>query len=135
MSIQGAYRLGDGAPVTADSARAIWTAVAREILDEVSIASAIQQSELARQVQQRSGVYTRMPAADWLPAVIADLGDAELTARVRADAPRATTRTRTVAPRRPRAEPAARKRQEAPAAICPTCFMQLPASGRCDTCA
>lgn len=92
------------------------------------------QSELARLVQQRSGVYTRMPADEWLPAVLADLGDAELTARVRADPPPAT-RVKATAARRPRVEPKTPKRQETPPAICPTCFTQLPATGRCDTCA
>ena len=135
MSDQAAYRLGDGAPVTIEAARAIWTAVAREVLEATSSTSPVANSELARQVQQRSGVYTRTPASEWLAAVLADIGDAELTARVRADAPQTTTRTRTTAARRPRAEPAARKRQETPPAICPSCFMQLPASGRCDTCA
>ena len=134
MSSHLAYRLGDGAPVTIDSARAIWTAVAREVLEESTSTASVTHTELARQVQQRSGVYTRMPTSEWLPTVVANLGDADLTARLRADAPRTTTRTRTTADRRPRAEPAAPKRQEAPPAICPTCFMQLPASGRCDTC-
>ena len=133
MSDPTAYRLGDGAPVTLDAARAIWTAVAREVLEAAT--ASIAHGELARQVQQRSGVYTRMPASEWLPAIVADLGDADLVARVRADAPPTATRVRTRAPSRPRAEPATRKRQEAPPAICPTCFMQLPASGRCDTCA
>jgi hypothetical protein len=134
MSSQGAYRLGDGAPVTLDSARAIWTAVAREVLEAASSTASVAHSELARQVQQRSGVYTRTPAVEWLPAVLAGLGDAELISRVRADAPQTGTRAKTTVPRRPRAEPATRKRQEAPPAICPTCFVQLPASGRCDTC-
>ena len=134
MSSLTAYRLGDGAPVTIDSARAIWAAFAREVLEESST-TAIAHSDLARQVQQRSGVFTRAPAAEWLPTVLADLGDADLTARVRADAPPTATRARTTSPRRPRAEPAARKRQEAPPSICPSCFMQLPASGRCDSCA
>ena len=49
MSSQLAYRLGDGAPVTIDSARAIWTAVAREVLEEVSRTSSVAHSELARQ--------------------------------------------------------------------------------------
>jgi len=134
MSSQGAYRLGDGAPVTPESAHAIWTAVAREVLADISSTAWVAHSDLARQVQQRSGVYTRMPVSEWLPAVLADLGDAELTARVRADAPPPTARPRATASR-PRAEPRPRKRQERPATICPTCFMQLPASGRCDTCA
>jgi hypothetical protein len=134
MSSLAAYRLANGSPVTIESARAIWSAVAREIL-EASSTGPVTHTELARQVQQRSGVYTRVPAAEWLPAVVDDLGDAELTARVRPDAPPASARVRSTATRRPRAEPAPRKRQEAPPAICPTCFMQLPASGRCDTCA
>ena len=135
MSSQLAYRLGDGAPVTLEAARAIWAAVAREVLEGVSITASVTHSELARQVQQRSGVYTRMPAVEWLPAVVADLGDPELTVRLRSDAPPASARTRTTSPRRPRAQPATRKRQDVPPAICPTCFMQLPANGRCDTCA
>lgn len=134
MSSLGAYRLGDGAPVTIEAAHAIWAAVAREVLEEASTAS-VTHSELSRQVQQRSGVYTRMPASDWLPAVIAGLDDAELTARLRADPLPSVARTRTPAVRKARAAPAAPKRQEAPPAICPKCFMQLPASGRCDTCA
>jgi hypothetical protein len=135
MSSQGAYRLGTGSPVTLNSASAIWAAVAREVLEAASPGAPIAHSELARQVQQRSGVYTRAPASQWLPAVLADVGDVELIARSRPDAVALATTARTTVARRPRAEPPARKRQEAPPAICPTCFMQLPASGRCDTCA
>jgi len=132
MSSQAAYRLGDGAPVTIDSARAIWMAVARDVLAETP--ASITHSELARQVQQRSGVSTRMPASEWLPAIVADL-DAELTSRIRADAPPVAARARATTSRRTPAEPKPRKRQEAPPVICPTCFTQLPASGRCDNCA
>jgi hypothetical protein len=135
MSSQGAYRLGDGSPVTLDSARAIWTAVAREVLEAASRTSPVTQSELARQVQQRSGVYTRMAVSEWLPSIVAGLDDSELAARYRTDAPAAASRARSTTARRTRVEPAARKRTEAPPAICPRCFMQLPASGRCDTCA
>ena len=133
MSTQIAYRLGDGAPVSSDSARAIWTAVAREVLE--SAGASVTHSEFFRQVQQRSGVYTRLPVAEWIPAVLAELGDAELTARLHPDAPRSATRPRTTASRRPAKEPATPKREETPPAICPTCFMPLPSSGRCDTCA
>src|SRR3954451_16644559 len=118
MSSQVAYRLGDGAPVGLDSARAIWTAVAREVLEENPGAASVAHSELARQVQQRSGVYTRMPVSDWLPAVVADLGDAQLTARLRVDAPQPATRVKRTAPPRPHVEPRPPKRQEAPPAIC-----------------
>lgn len=136
MSSQTAYRLGDGAPVTIEAARAIWTAVAREVLEQAASTGSVAHSELARQVQQRSGVYTRTPATEWLPAVVAELGDDGLTARLRPDAPPPAVRPRTAASR-PRRVTATQtpKRQEAPPAICPTCFMQLPASGRCDTCA
>src|SRR3954469_18305109 len=113
MSNQVAYRLGDGAPVGFDYARAIWEVVAREVLEENPSTASVAHSELARQVQQRSGVYTRMPAAEWLPAVLAGLGDAELTSRVRADAPQTGTRAKTTVSRRPRAEPATPKRQDA----------------------
>ena len=135
MSSQVAYRLDNGTPVTIDAAYAIWTAVAREVLSESVSTSGVTQSELARQVQQRSGVYTRMPPSEWLLTVVAKLEDAALTARLRADPSPVAPRGRTSTTRRPPAEPAARKRVEAPPAICPTCFMQLPASGRCDTCA
>ena len=136
MSTQIAYRLGDGAPVTLESARAIWTAVAREVLEQTTSTMTVRHSDLARQVQQRSGVYTRLPTGQWLPAVLDDIADAELTARVRADAPAPEPRGRTATRRAPRTPPVptARKRQETPPAICPTCFMELPASGRCDTC-
>jgi hypothetical protein len=76
-----------------------------------------------------------MPAAEWLPVVLADLAAAELTARVRTDPPAKAGRAKTTAARKPPAAPKPRKREEPPPAICPTCFMQLPASGRCDTCA
>jgi hypothetical protein len=135
MSTQVAYRLGDGAPVPIDAARAIWTVVAREVLEAIPSTASVTHSELARQVQQHSGVYTRMPASEWLPVVVANLDDAGLTTRLRVDAPPPATRAKTRAARRPPAEPRPAKRQEAPPAICPTCFMQLPASGRCDTCA
>lgn len=50
------------------------------------------------------------------------------------------TLVRKVAPPRKTAQPRAARtttprRTERPIAICPTCFTQLPASGRCDTCA
>src|SRR3954452_12824846 len=112
MSSQVAYRLGDGAPVGLDSARAIWTAVAREVLEENPRTASVAHSELARQVQQRSGVYTRMPVSEWLPAVVADLADADLTARLRADGPHPAPRAKRTAARRPLAEPRPLKRQE-----------------------
>lgn len=134
MSAPTAYRLGDGAPVTIDSARAIWAAVAREVLEEADRRhTMLSHSDLARQLQLRSGVYTKTPVADWLPAVLAALADTEMVLRVRPDAQLAARPATATVTRRQR-EPAQRKRSPAPPKICPTCFMQLPASGRCDTC-
>lgn len=168
-----AYRLGDGAPVTLDSARAIWAVVAREVLEETArrYNNVVTAADLAKQVQDRSGVHTRTPASAWLPSVLADVttacaaaGDPDLATLCRrdevgddlhraeqrlaayrqlsrdlpADGGRPSLLQRPSPPRvsRPRAstpKPTARKRQT-PLAICPTCFMALPASGRCDTC-
>jgi hypothetical protein len=44
-----------------------------------------------------------------------------------------TTTPRTTAPR-PSTRSAARRAEERPPAICPTCFTVLPATGICDTC-
>jgi hypothetical protein len=136
----GAYRLGDGAPVSAESATAMWAAVTREVLEDTSRrGGAITHSDLGRQVQQRSGIQTRRPTAEWLLPVVAQAtaSDPELAGVLRPDpspavagrAKRAGTRT----PRAPR-QPAAPKREAPPPPVCPTCFMQLPATGRCDTC-
>jgi hypothetical protein len=55
-------------------------------------------------------------------------------AKQRASTPKAkTTRTRTAAPKKP-VTPRKHKNPEVVRAVCPTCFLQLPASGRCDNC-
>jgi hypothetical protein len=56
-------------------------------------------------------------------------------AKERASAPKraASTGTRTRTPR-PKATPRKPKNPELPRAVCPTCFLQLPATGRCDNC-
>ena len=135
MSAPTAYRLGDGAPVTFESATAIWTAVAREVLEETARRSgAITQSELSRQVQQRSGIQTRLPVTEWLLPVVAQATEQspQLAGVLRPDRVAAPPARRT-ATRAPR-QPAAPKREAPAPKICPTCFMQLPATGRCDTC-
>src|SRR3954451_16065777 len=105
MSSQVAYRLGDGAPVGFDSARAIWAVVAREVLEANPGTASVAHSELARQVQQRSGVYTRMPVSGWLAGVVADIAGAHLTAPLRVDPPPPAPRVKRPAARRPPAEP------------------------------
>ena len=55
-------------------------------------------------------------------------------AKARASAPKATTtRTRTTRAKAPVARKP-KKPELPPRAVCPTCFLQLPATGRCDTC-
>lgn len=136
----GAYRLGDGAPVTDEAAQAIWVVVAREVLEDVQRrGSTIYRSDLAKHVQVRSGVHTRAPLDEWLARVLNTIAaDDPVQAGVCRPDPVAAPAgvRRSSAPRapRPRAEPAV-KRREAVVSICPTCFMQLPVSGRCENCA
>jgi len=55
-------------------------------------------------------------------------------AKQRASAPKpAGTRTRTPRAKAP-AAPRRHKNPEITRAVCPTCFLQLPATGRCDNC-
>ena len=79
------------------------------------------------------------------PAVTANLlrkRGFDVTVPGRSPAPRTRTTTRTTTSRAPRASAAATARparrvadDERPAAICPTCFTQLPATDICDNCA
>ena len=56
-------------------------------------------------------------------------------AKLRASAPRATaTRARTPRAAKPAAPRKAKKPELAERPVCPTCFLQLPATGRCDNC-
>ncbi len=56
-------------------------------------------------------------------------------AKLRASAPKQSTTTRTRATRTKAPAPRKPKKPELPPrAVCPTCFLQLPATGRCDTC-
>src|SRR5947209_6278117 len=123
MSGPAAYRLGDGAPVTSDAARAISVVVAREVLEESArrTPAGVTRTELPKLVQQRSGVHTRMAIDEWLTAVVAEAaaGDAQLSALCRPDVQAAAPRT-TTKPRAPRAraESTAARRREAPVSIC-----------------
>lgn len=82
--------------------------------------------------QARLACYLQL--ADDVPAEVAARVAAEALAQEEADraARERRTTTRTRAPR------AARERKqpepEEPPKVCPTCFMQLPASGICDSC-
>lgn len=135
----GAYRLGDGAPVTDEAAQAIWVVVAREVLEEFQRRGAtIYRSDLAKRVQTRSGVHTRAALDDWLARILNAIAEEDpVQAGVcRPDplaAPAGVRRSTQRAPR-PRAEEAPKKREDV-VSICPTCFMQLPVTGRCANCA
>ena len=196
-SAAGTYRIGDGAPVSFESAQALWTSMARDVLVETArrYNAYVTSSQLAAEVQTRSGIRTKMLMPQWIGGVLgsvsddcAQRGEPLLTAlcvgedgSVNDGYPEAVERTSGSRPvdvelhaagerlncyrhfgaelpedggrpqltRRvamPAAKPTTKraaakktatpKRQvvERPVAICPTCFMQLPSSGRCDTC-
>lgn len=166
-----------------------WAAVATEILTEVAghYLGLITYSDLAGQVQERTGMRTRAPYRSWIGGVLAatvarcraeslppltslvvyrvdsDAAVEDTTALARfacyrrfaVDVPPeaiaeadALTRARAAAaaeaepakkpraaraPRAPREKKPAKPQEEAPK-ICPTCFVQLPATGVCDNC-
>lgn len=200
LASAGTYRIGDGAPVSFESAQALWASMAEEVLAQTArrYNAVFSETQLAAEVQNRSGIRTRLPTAEWIAGVlgrIADdcakrgepllsalcvrddgsVGDAYGDAVERTGATRpldldlhaAEERLRCyrhfgaelppdggrpqltrriapppAAPRAPRKRAAAaprttatrRSAPERPVAICPTCFTQLPVSGRCDTC-
>ncbi len=202
----GYWRETDGSAVAAHEAEAVWADHALDVLRDVAsrFGDQIDYAELSQQVQERSGVHTRVQVLTWIGGVLRRVmqatrasgepslsvlvipkrGDASAeaawtTARMQcyrrycADLPQdspvlgverssagtgvtgaAGTRaaggaggTRRPAPSTRRAgsrsgasttrksptRPAAR--QDAPPALCPRCFLALPATGVCDNCA
>lgn len=85
-------------------------------------------------VRARLACYRQF--ADDVPAAV--VAEAEATAASERAAADEAARARAPKPRRERASgtraPRAPKREEEPPKICPTCFVQLPASGVCDSC-
>ncbi|MFY0408956.1 hypothetical protein [Solicola sp. PLA-1-18] len=73
MSTSGTFRIGDGAPVPFATAAELWVRAARDVLRETAgrYHAAIDEGELAKQVQARSGVRTRTPASMWLERILA----------------------------------------------------------------
>jgi hypothetical protein len=182
--------------VGVNEARGQWATAAGEVLAEVAghYLAVVTYTELAEQVQQRTGLRTRTHSRNWIGSVIAqvvartraaglppltslishradggtdldettvrsrlacyrhfadDVPDdvivaadeaeaaeralAEEEARAKAAAPRRRASAARASSTAPARKPV--KREEEPPAICPTCFMQLPASGICDNCA
>ncbi|WP_139978146.1 hypothetical protein [Nocardioides litoris] len=93
-----------------------------------------------RAARERHAARARLACYQWAGSAPEDGGvPAEVLSSTRSRQPRATGGTTTRAPRAPRAPkaPAAPKRVapiDRPVAICPTCFMALPATGICDNC-
>jgi hypothetical protein len=200
-SSPGTYRIGDGAPVSVESAQALWASMARDALVDVArrYNAVITVTALAEDVQKRSGVRTKLGMSHWIDAVLAGVADEcarrdepllsalcvgddgsvgdgygaaverargtvpldadlqaaderlscyrhfgaelppdggrpQITRRVAQPAPARAPRAAASGTRRASTTPRAPRRVERPVAICPTCFTQLPASGRCDTC-
>jgi len=84
-----------------------------------------QPTDAAREVLGRFGI-TDPPPPDWVPPVV--VAPVVRESVVPAPAPR-----RASPPRAPKA-PAKPVRPEPAVAVCPTCFMALPATGVCDNC-
>jgi len=199
-----AYRSDDGTAVDAAAALEAWGRAARPVLVQVArrYGAVTTANDIAHEVQVRSGVRTRVPAAVWIDDVL-DGVDVECVARaepllsafcvgpdgrigdryerlavsldataavdiemhaatqrleahqahgavlpvdggrpalpaqlakLRASAPKPAKTTRTRTPRTKTPAPIKAKKFEPTRAVCPTCFLQLPATGRCDNC-
>ena len=85
-----------------------------------------QPTDAARAVIARFGI-TDPPPPGWTPPVVAAPEIRESTV------PAATAKPKRVAQPKPKA-PAKPEKPEPVVAICPTCFMALPATGVCDNC-
>jgi hypothetical protein len=68
----GPYRESDGSPVTVDDAKAAWTALARQALENVAhvYRGIINYGALAEEVQSSSGIRTRQVAHHWIGDVL-----------------------------------------------------------------
>ncbi|WP_179251273.1 hypothetical protein [Enemella evansiae] len=175
----GIWRELDRTPVTAGEATREWALNAHDILEEIAprYGRSIAFTDVAHEVQRRSGIRTDLPPASWLPDVLSEVatrcqesGEPRLTefvdppgqtpssvvsaARLEAhkaygaklpnpDAParRRTTRAKATTGTRassgtPRPAKAARPTpiEERRRPVCPTCFVELPATGICDDC-
>jgi hypothetical protein len=73
----GTYRIGDGAPVSIDSAQALWVSIAGELLARTArrYNAVLSETELAAEVQTRSGIRTKMLTADWIGGVLGRIAD------------------------------------------------------------
>ncbi|MGY4102773.1 hypothetical protein ACW2Q0_24920 [Nocardia sp. R16R-3T] len=184
----GAWRAGDGVPVTLREATVAWAFAAHAELSEIATeyGNFITVDELAERVQEASGVHTGAPTRTWMEAILRKVarrchnaGDPPLTSlcvrgnhtvgdvykyvlelaglpipkdleshaayarwqcyehhgATMPDEPTAPPLTPKVADRRSANTTAQEAKPEpARAAVCPQCFIQLPASGTCQYC-
>ncbi len=90
-----------------------------------------QPTEAAREILGRFGI-TDPPPPGWVPPVV-EVPVAEVPVVRKSTLPTATGTRRATAPRAPKA-PAKPVKAEPVVAVCPTCFMAIPATGICDNC-
>jgi hypothetical protein len=140
---KGFWHEPDELPTSKAIALQTWAPVAVELL-LAQDGRRITASDLAAEVQSRSGISTSHPAATWvadLMVVVDHLreldGEPSLSGLVGAPPPpprasRASGGGRAASPRV--STPRAPAKSDRPVATCPRCFMALPATGLCDNC-
>ena len=153
--VSGIFRSSNQSPVSAAEANDAWARAARVVLEDVAgeVGATITDRDLAQAVQDATGIETTQPIKTWIGKVLERVerasgpsDPAALTALVvQAAPPRPRSAAAASVPRPARAAPSGRSVPRAPAARptktltpgpqpCPTCFVQLPASGVCPNC-
>jgi hypothetical protein len=140
---KGFWHEPDATPTSKAIALQSWAPVAVDVL-VARDGHRITATDLAAEVQERSGLSTSHPATTWIPDLLllvdhlrAREGASSLSGLVGAPPPprrasrpsgggRAAT-PRVSTPRQP-------AKSDRPVATCPRCFMALPATGVCDNC-
>jgi hypothetical protein len=74
---QGIWQLTDHHPVTAQEARREWALVAHDILEEVAkrYGRSVQYSDLAQEMQRRTGIATDLELSTWVDDVLAAVAE------------------------------------------------------------
>ena len=140
---KGFWHEPDALPTSKAIALQTWAPVAIEVLLERD-GRKITATDLATEVQSRSGVSTSHPATSWMADLLVVVdhlrtldGEPSLGGMVGTPPPpprasRASGGGRTASPRV--STPRAPAKSDRPIAMCPRCFMALPATGICDNC-
>ena len=140
---KGFWHEPDALPTSKAIALQTWAPVTIEVLLERE-GRKITATDLATEVQSRSGVSTSHPPTSWVPDLLVVVdhlrtldGEPSLSGLVGTPPPppRATRSSgggRTASPRV--SAPRAPAKSDRPISTCPRCFMALPATGICDNC-